>query len=491
VADAIGLAEADVARALSGELSQHYQLVTATRVDRIGAQRLLRYRFRHVLFETYLYQRLDAVTRTRLHEAIGAALEKRYADQPDELSEIALQLARQFEAAGLNLKAIHYGLIAAQRAARLSAYREASRLLTHSLTLLAAVPDSLERVHLETNVQLALGAVLLEQGWGTADRARAFDRALELAQQTGTLTELLVSLYSLADLAQSRGEAAKTVTLSHELLRLAEQTGQASLLALAHYSMGSGQFTIGNLSQARAQWKQAVALHDQAAELKGVLRTGVDIDISALSWSIWATWMMGDSMAAAAQVEQVLARAHEIDHAFSLGIALMVGVCPYWLWQGRPADAQARQYIDQLSRLAEGGVPMFRAWVKVFDGYWRARRGEVTGLAELRQGMDEWAVTGSRSGYAYQRLLLIEAYLIAGEIAAAQQAADEALAFIEQSGNRALEAELHRLRGEIAAARGDLAEAGACFQRALEVARAQGAVTWEQRVTQSLEQLRP
>jgi hypothetical protein len=53
VADAIGLAEAEVVCALSGELSQHYQLVTATRVDRIRPQRWLRYRFRHALFETY------------------------------------------------------------------------------------------------------------------------------------------------------------------------------------------------------------------------------------------------------------------------------------------------------------------------------------------------------------------------------------------------------------------------------------------------------
>jgi hypothetical protein len=82
----------------SGELSQHYQLVTP-RVDRIGTQRWLRYRFRHALPETYLYQQLDAVTRTQLHEAIGAALEKRCADRPGELPEIALQLARQFEGA--------------------------------------------------------------------------------------------------------------------------------------------------------------------------------------------------------------------------------------------------------------------------------------------------------------------------------------------------------------------------------------------------------
>ena len=384
VADAIGLAEAEVVRALSGELSQHYQLVIATRVDRIGAQRWLRYRFRHALFETYLYQRLDAVTRTRLHEAIGAALEKWYADRPAELPEIALQLARQFEGAGLNLKAAHYGLIAGQRAARLSAYQEASRLLTHSLTLLADVPDSMERARLETNVQLALGAALLEQGWGTPDRARAFDRALALARQTGATTELLHALHSLIDLAQGRGESVRAMALSHELLRLAEQTGQPPLLVLAHYSLGSSQFIVGNVSVARAQLDQALALNDHAGRDP---LTSADVVSGALAWSILAAWLMGDSAAAEAYVERVRQRAQQIDHAFSLGIALVLGVCQFWLWQGRSTEEQARGYIDQLSQLAEG-APMFRAWVKVFDGYWRARRGEANGLAQLRQGMD-------------------------------------------------------------------------------------------------------
>lgn len=485
VADALGLAETEVVRALSGELSQQYQLVTATRIDRIGTERLLRYRFRHVLFETYLYQRLDAVTRARLHEAIGTALEKRYAERPAELSETALQLARQFEGAGLKFKAARYGLIAGQQAARLSAYQEASRLLTHSLSLLADVPESLERAQLETNAQLALGAVLLGQGWGTSDRARAFDRALELAQHTGSTTELLYALHALIDLAQGRGETARAVALSHDLVRLAEQAGQPPLLALAHYSLGSSQFIAGNIGLARVQLNQALALSDDA-EHTHEPRTGADVTLGALAWSILAAWWLGDNAAAEAHVEQVLRRARQIDHSFSWGVALVLGVCQYWLWQGHRAEDRARVCIDQLSQLAQDGVPMFRAWANVFGGYWRARRGEVNGIAQLQQGIDEWAVAGSRSGYVYQRLLLSEVYLRMGQIAAAQQAADEALAFIEQSGNRFYEAELHRLRGEVAEARGDRTEAEVCFRQAIDLAHTQGAVIWEQRAAQSL-----
>ena len=71
----------------------------------------------------------------------------------------------------------------------------------------------------------------------------------------------------------------------------------------------------------------------------------------------------------------------------------------------------------------------------------------------------------------------------------AQRAIAEAHAFIEQSGYRAYEAELHRLRGELAAARDDHAEADACFRQALDVANGQGASLWAERAARSLKSL--
>ena len=105
IADALDLEAAEVTHALSGELNQRYQLIVPTRLERQGTQQPTHFRFRHNLFEQYLYQRLDAVTRAWLHEAIGLALEHHHLDRP-------VQLARQFEAAGLMLKAADYWRLA-------------------------------------------------------------------------------------------------------------------------------------------------------------------------------------------------------------------------------------------------------------------------------------------------------------------------------------------------------------------------------------------
>jgi predicted ATPase len=64
----------------------------------------------------------------------------------------------------------------------------------------------------------------------------------------------------------------------------------------------------------------------------------------------------------------------------------------------------------------------------------------------------------------------------------------EALAVIDETGEHRWEAELHRLTGEFLLARtpDDHAEAEACFQQALDIARHQQAKSWELRAAMSL-----
>ena len=78
-----------------------------------------------------------------------------------------------------------------------------------------------------------------------------------------------------------------------------------------------------------------------------------------------------------------------------------------------------------------------------------------------------------------------------GRAAEALRLLAEALARVEATGERWFEAELHRLRGEalLGASAADRAEAEACFRKALDVAREQGAKWWELRAATSLARL--
>jgi MalT-like TPR region len=66
---------------------------------------------------------------------------------------------------------------------------------------------------------------------------------------------------------------------------------------------------------------------------------------------------------------------------------------------------------------------------------------------------------------------------------------DEGLALVVKTGERFWEAELHRIKGELLRERGETAEAEACMQRALQVARDQQARSLELRAGTSLARL--
>ncbi len=78
VARVAGSGEQETLGRLSGELDRRHRLVRAQSIQRIDGQRLSRYRFRHILFQKYLYGSLDEVERVYLHEQVGTALEGLY-----------------------------------------------------------------------------------------------------------------------------------------------------------------------------------------------------------------------------------------------------------------------------------------------------------------------------------------------------------------------------------------------------------------------------
>ncbi len=85
--------------------------------------------------------------------------------------------------------------------------------------------------------------------------------------------------------------------------------------------------------------------------------------------------------------------------------------------------------------------------------------------------------------------ILAQTYLQAGRWREAQEQLDVALRRVEDTDERWYESELHRLAGEIALARGEAADAGAQFKRALGVARAQSARMWALRAAIRLARL--
>jgi DNA-binding SARP family transcriptional activator len=157
IALVVGVSEQEVVRLLSEELDRRHRLVKAEGVRYVEGERLSLYRFRHILFQRYLYTSLDPVERARLHDAVGAALKTFYAARTDQ---VVVELAHHFEEAGAMVQAADYLVRAGDRARALAAYQEAASFYLAARNAYAAAYgehwDPLEQVVIERKIGEAL-----------------------------------------------------------------------------------------------------------------------------------------------------------------------------------------------------------------------------------------------------------------------------------------------------------------------------------------------
>jgi tetratricopeptide (TPR) repeat protein len=153
VARVSGKEDRVVIRRLSQELDRGHEIVAAVAVERIDGQRLSSYRFRHNLFQKYVYSDLDEVERSYLHDDVGRFLERIYGDRS---KEIAVQLARHFREAGEHERAAHYQEEAGDAAASIYADNEARLHYARTLDTLVELPDTIENRRRRVDVTIKL-----------------------------------------------------------------------------------------------------------------------------------------------------------------------------------------------------------------------------------------------------------------------------------------------------------------------------------------------
>ena len=131
---------------------------------------------------------------------------------------------------------------------------------------------------------------------------------------------------------------------------------------------------------------------------------------------------------------------------------------------------------------------MWRAQGTMCRGLVKVENGNVTeGMSVLRSGLTASRDTGVPGPQEF--IVLAAACEIAGQVEEALTLLDEALQIGEKTGNRWLEAELTRRKGQLLLRRGDTEAAEELYRKALSLAEAQHAKLWELRAAMSLARL--
>jgi adenylate cyclase len=259
VAHIQGREEKVVVSMLSGDLAKKHRLVRAIGVGQAANSRISRYRFSHHLFQKYLYDSIDPVERTYLHEAVGKALESFYEDQTEQ---IAVQLAWHFQEAGDLEKAIAFLIQSGDSAARVHANVEASG---HYRTAIDLGTQIELRGEILTRLYTNLGRVFeLDSQFDQA--LKTYQEMMTLASKNGDLAMELAALIAQVTIlavpttvhdpirARRLGTQARTLAKS-----LGDQRAEAKIL----WSVSLASFFSGRLSEAIMSGERSLDLARQ------------------------------------------------------------------------------------------------------------------------------------------------------------------------------------------------------------------------------------
>jgi DNA-binding SARP family transcriptional activator len=488
VAHIRGIDEWEILDCLSSELDRRHRLIRAHSIQRLGQNSLSQYRFRHILFQKYLYSDLDEVERVHLHEQVGRILEELYSMHDQEPS-IAVQLALHFQKAGNAEKALYYLHLAGTKAVQLSAYLESRMHLNRAMDLLMTLPESPQRAEQELELQLALGLAWMGDIPGP-EWENAITRARELCQQTGKITELALSLGELAIYHYVRAEYQQAREIANETLQLGEHSGDALLIALGHWHLGFILMSFGEYVSAHEHLEQVIAFYDhQQHHQPFLLLRGSDAGVSAMAYDACCLWCLGYPDQAIKRSRESLTLARGFNHAFTMADVLCYGGC---LFNLMVRDTQAlKERAEELMRVSEGmGFLSFGGTGVCYLGCALAKMGQVQeGLAQISRGLEARQTIGALCQFSGILCTLTEAQAIKGNAEAGLATLTKVLAFVEERDERHWEPEIYRLRGELLVAFGDEVGAEVSFEKAIEVARHQQAKSWELRAATSLSYL--
>jgi predicted ATPase len=203
-------------------------------------------------------------------------------------------------------------------------------------------------------------------------------------------------------------------------------------------------------------------------------------------------WLQGFGDQARQLTENLVGYARTNDHLLSFLFTLLFAACPIALYVGdlTTADHHVRLAFNLAARHA---LEMWNVWAKCFEGVLLIKRGDHrAGSQSLQSALERLP----EPVFHYHVTLLLPELAAglggAGQVADGLVVVDKALARGEPTEAGWCLPELLRTKGELLLLGGTptaVATAEACFQQALDVARRQGALSWELRSAMSLARL--
>ncbi|HTZ68045.1 MAG TPA: adenylate/guanylate cyclase domain-containing protein, partial [Roseiarcus sp.] len=468
------------------------RLLRSGLLSRQGSRPNATYLFKHALVQDTAYGSLLREPRRTLHARIAEVLESQFADLTESEPEL---LARHLTEAGLIERASRQWGKAGLRSLARSALIEAAAQLSRALAQIAALPTTPDLRREQIRLQVGLAQALMHsKGYAAPETKQAFEQARILMEREEALGEppedplaLFWVLYGFWAVNYVAFNETVVRELAEQFLALARKQGGIVPIMIGHRLVGCTLLSRGDVAASRPHFDQAIALYEPTEHQEAAARFAPDLTLMSLAWRALVSWMLGYPEAAGADLDRALAIGRETGRAVDLMFAL-IGTQPTRIQSGNYAKARAQ--LDEGLRLAdEKGASFWKAMGTMFEGCVFALTGEpAKAVSSIVSAIAPYRSTGATLYMPFYVSHLAQAYAALGQFDDARRCIGEALATLQTTGTDWLEADVHRISGEIAlmSPERDVAEAQACFERALAIAHARQARSWELRAAISL-----
>lgn len=337
----------------------------------------------------------------------------------------------------------------------------------------------------EMRLQAGLG-VSSSQMYGESDAVNdTLNRSLAIAEARGD-TAYEAGLLNMQYIFHGRsGHFRILLDYAQRCHGLAERSGDLAIRTLAHSALGMALQFSGDLAGSRRELESLMGVLSHAQQ--GSVLLGYDPHYRSIVALARTLWLHGYPDQAADRAREAVKASEAMGHSAALALVL-AGAGTVFLWRG-DLDA-AQHYIDRSYSLAEANA------MGPLMAIGRCRKAELTiRRGDVRQGVDDLRA-GLKPIHAARHELLTTEFnmelalglLTLGQAGDGLPLVDAAIDRVNGSGELFQMPELLRVKGKLLSATPGASreEAEACFQQSVDLARAQGARSWELRAATDL-----
>ncbi len=345
--------------------------------------------------------------------------------------------------------------------------------------LASGTPDAQLSDHDKMKLHAALGpAVMLTRG-PRPEGAVAWSKTLELAERIGDSEHRLRALFGLSTYHRARGSYRMAVTFAQKCLVAATEAGDARAQLSCERLIGAALHFLGDYGEARRLCEWYLSQYTRPTQPAHSARFPYDQRTGALGTLANILWLQGFPDQAICMAQRTLDEARSKINGLILCDVILHAPLPIALHVG---DWPAADNLLAIVRENLTNHALSFERTQCLENVLHVERHDVSRLPALRQALNE--LREAQFGMRFPSYLgvLARGLDMNGQAAEARDAIADAIDKSERSEELWCLPELLRIKG-------DLLQSEELYRQALDLARRQGALSWELRVAASLAKL--